>query len=50
MVHPITSLGGDSERRNSETGAQTVWLGLQRMYDLAWAWDRFGPGAKVDGS
>jgi hypothetical protein len=50
MVHLIASLGGYVERRNSEPGAQTVWLGLQRMYDLAWAWDSFGPGAAAGGS
>jgi hypothetical protein len=27
-------------------GPQTVWLGLQRMHDLALAWKTFGPGAK----
>jgi Transposase DNA-binding/Transposase Tn5 dimerisation domain len=45
MVHLIASLGGYVERPQSEPGAQTVWIGLQRMYDLAWAWDSFGPGA-----
>jgi hypothetical protein len=50
MVHLIASLGGYVERRNSEPGAQTIWIGLQRMYDLAWAWDSFGPGANVSGS
>jgi hypothetical protein len=50
MVHLVASLGGYIERRNSEPGAQTVWIGLQRMYDLAWAWDRFGPGAKTASS
>jgi hypothetical protein len=46
MVHLIASLGGYVERPKSEPGAQTVWIGLQRMYDLAWAWDSFGPGAQ----
>ena len=49
MVHLIARLGGYVERPQSEPGAQTVWIGLQRMYDLAWAWDSFGPGAKVTG-
>jgi Transposase DNA-binding/Transposase Tn5 dimerisation domain len=48
MVHLIASLGGYIERRNSEPGAQTVWIGMQRMYDLAWAWERFGPEAKIE--
>jgi hypothetical protein len=49
MVHLIASLGGYIERPNSEPGAQTVWMGLQRMYDLAWAWETFGPQAKIPG-
>jgi len=46
LVHLIAGLGGYVERPNSEPGAQTVWIGLQRMYDLAWAWESFGPQAK----
>jgi hypothetical protein len=45
MVHLIASLGGYVERPQSEPGTQTLWIGLQRMHDLAWAWDNFGPGA-----
>lgn len=45
MVHLIASLGGYVERPDSEPGTQTLWIGLQRMYDLAWAWDSFGPEA-----
>jgi len=48
MVHLIARLGGYIERPASEPGPQTVWIGLQRMYDLAWAWDTFGPGAKLN--
>jgi hypothetical protein len=44
MLHLIASLGGYVERPKSEPGTQTLWIGLQRMYDLAWAWDTFGPG------
>ncbi len=50
MVHLIASLGGYIERKNSEPGTQTLWIGMQRMYDLAWAWDSFGPGAKTGDS
>ena len=49
LVHLIASLGGYVERPQSEPGTQTLWIGLQRMYDLAWAWDSFGPGAKISG-
>jgi hypothetical protein len=45
MVPLVASLGGYIKRSNSEPGAQTVWIGMQRMYDLALAWDTFGPGA-----
>ena len=50
MVHLVARLGGYVERNNSEPGPQTVWIGLQRMYDLAWAWDAFGPAAKLRAS
>jgi len=46
MVHLIASMGGYVERPTNEPGAQTIWIGIQRMYDLAWAWDAFGPEAK----
>lgn len=45
VVHLIARLGGYVERPHSEPGPQTVWIGLQRMYDLAWAWNSFGPEA-----
>jgi Transposase DNA-binding/Transposase Tn5 dimerisation domain len=47
MVHLVASLGGYIERPTSEPGTQTLWIGIQRMYDLAWAWDTFGPEAKI---
>jgi hypothetical protein len=46
MVRLVACLGGYIERPNSDPGPQTLWIGLQRMHDLAWAWDSFGPGAK----
>jgi hypothetical protein len=47
MVHLIAQLGGYIQRPDSEPGPQAMWVGLQRMYDLAWAWDTFGPGTKI---
>jgi hypothetical protein len=47
MVHLIARLGGYVERPASEPGPQTIWIGLQRMYDLAWAWETFGPESKI---
>ena len=46
IVHLVASLGGYIERGKSEPGTQTLWIGIQRMHDLAWAWDTFGPEAK----
>jgi hypothetical protein len=50
VVHLIARLGGYIERPNSPPGPQSLWIGLQRVYDLAWAWDSFGPGARINGS
>jgi hypothetical protein len=47
MVHRIARLGGYVERPKSEPGVQTIWIGMQRMYDLAWDWDSFGPDTKL---
>jgi hypothetical protein len=46
----IAQLGGyvRHPNRKDPPGPQTVWLGLQRMYDLAMAWNTFGPGAPTD--
>jgi hypothetical protein len=45
----IAQLGGYVNRagRKDPPGPQTIWLGLQRMRDLAWAWNTFGPGART---
>jgi Transposase DNA-binding/Transposase Tn5 dimerisation domain len=49
MMPLIAQLGGyvNYPNRKDPPGPQTVWLGLQRMYDLALAWNAFGPGAKT---
>lgn len=46
----IAQLGGyvNYPNRHDPPGPQTIWLGLQRMYDLALAWNTFGPGAKCE--
>jgi hypothetical protein len=46
-VHLIARLGGYVERPSSEPGVQTIWVGLQRMHDLALAWETFGPEARM---
>lgn len=49
MVRMVAQLGGYVNRpRTDEPGPQTVWLGLQRMHDLAQCWMLFGPGARVE--
>jgi len=47
MVRLIASLGGyvNRARRKDPPGVETIWKGMQRMQDLAWAWQTFGPGA-----
>jgi len=51
MVRLIASLGDYVDRpgRSDPPGAETVWKGLQRMRDLAWGWETFGPGENETG-
>jgi len=48
MVRLIARLGGyvDRPHRSDPPGVETVWKGMQRMRDLTWAWQTFGPGTK----
>lgn len=44
MVRMVARLGGYVDRkRDDPPGPQTVWIGLQRMFDLALCWQLFGP-------
>ena len=46
MIRLVAQLGGYVNRkRDDEPGPQTVWLGLQRLHDIALCWQVFGPGA-----
>lgn len=47
LIPMIAQLGGyvNYPGRKDPPGPQTLWLGLQRTYDLAMAWNVFGPGA-----
>ncbi|HUT90561.1 MAG TPA: IS4 family transposase [Thermoguttaceae bacterium] len=46
MVRMVAQLGGYVNRkRAAEPGPQSVWLGLQRMHDMALCWQLFGPDA-----
>jgi hypothetical protein len=43
MIRMIATLGGYVIRKSTEPGTQTLWVGLQRTYDLSTAWEAFGP-------
>lgn len=43
IVRMIASLGGYVIRKSTQPGTQTLWIGLQRLHDLATAWKAFGP-------
>jgi len=43
MIRMIGTLGGYVQRRATQPGPQTLWLGLQRVHDLSTAWEAFGP-------
>jgi hypothetical protein len=45
MVRLVASLGGYVMRAKTQPGTQTLWFGLQRVHDLATAWNTFGPAA-----
>jgi hypothetical protein len=46
VVRAIARLGGFMDRPKNNPGTQTLWVGMQRCYDLSNAWNAFGPGAK----
>lgn len=46
MVRLVAQLGGYVERKRTEPGPQTLWLGLQRVHDFALCWQMFGPQAR----
>ena len=49
MVRMVAQLGGYVNRkRPDEPGPQTVWLGLQRLHDIALCWQIFGPEARPE--
>ena len=47
MIRWIAAMGGHVIRSTTKAqhpGTQTLWLGLQRVNDLAIAWNTYGPG------
>jgi len=51
MIKLIAQLGGyvNAPGRKDPPGPQTIWLGMQRMSDLAWGWETFGPESRAGG-
>lgn len=47
MIRMVATLGGYIRRKGSEPGTQTLWIGTQRMYDMANCWEIFGPESKL---
>jgi hypothetical protein len=48
MVKIVAQLGGYVNRKRAEPpGPQTIWLGLQRVHDIALCWMTFGPGSRT---
>lgn len=47
MIRKVASLGGYVTRKTTQPGAQTLWLGLQRVHDMANAWELFGPDRRT---
>ena len=49
MVEMVAQLGGYVNRkRDDKPGPQTVWLGLERVHDMALCWQLFGPDARTE--
>jgi hypothetical protein len=49
MIRLVAQPGGYVNRkREDEPGPQTLWLGLQRLHDIATCWKVFGPGAQEE--
>jgi len=47
IVLLVAQLGGYVNRKRKDPpGPQTIWIGLQRMYDFALCWRLFGPGVR----
>ena len=47
MVEMVGRLGGWLGRKSDDPpGTQVLWRGFQRLDDITWAWNAFGPEAK----
>jgi hypothetical protein len=45
MINLVAQLGGyvSHAKNGKPPGVETIWKGIQRTKDLAWAWETFGP-------
>jgi len=41
IIRMVAGLGGYVNRKSTEPGPQTLWIGLQRVHDLSTAWNEF---------
>ena len=48
LIRLVAMLGGYAGRANRRDppGVETLWKGLQRLRDLAWGWETFGPATQ----
>ena len=46
MNRLVATLGGYVNRKNTAPGTQTLWIGIQRMHDMANCYDSFGPNSE----
>ncbi len=48
FIAMVASLGGHLGRKgDGDPGAQTIWIGMQRLHDFTRAWLAFGPGQQT---
>lgn len=49
MLKLVAELGGyvNGPHRKNPPGTKTMAIGMQRMHDLTWGWDTFGPGTRL---
>ncbi len=48
MIRTVAQLGGYINRKRKDPpGPQTVWIGLQRLHDIAACWKIFGPDVRA---
>jgi len=46
MNRMVATLGGYVNRKKTHPGTETLWIGIQRMHDMANCYDSFGPPSR----